>query len=79
MIADDPYELRIAGIEDGGKIWKPVVARLDGEEAPQMESRGLVEVRMHTDTGRAVKSSVQFKAEPASLIVRFCLLLPGFN
>jgi len=66
VVANDPYELRIAGMGDGGKIWKPVSAEADGVTTELQEGPGLVRVMMHPATSRAVKWSVKFKAVPAA-------------
>jgi len=62
VVANDPYELRIAGIEDGGKIWKPIAAEADGMTTDIREGPGLLRVMMHPGSSRGMKWSVKFKA-----------------
>ena len=66
VVANDPYELRIAGIEDGGKSWKPVSAEADEMTTDLHEGSGIVRVKMNPVSSGAVKWSVKFKALPAA-------------
>ena len=65
VVAGDPYELRIAGLEDG-KTWKPVSATVSAEDAAegvkisQQERPGLVRVGIRSPHSRPVIWAVRF-------------------
>ena len=62
----DPYELRIAGLTDGGKTWKLVSVAVSprdkaaGVTASSRASSGLVLVTLQCPQSRDVKWTVQF-------------------
>ena len=66
VVANDPYELRIAGLYSGGKAWKLVSADLSADDkaaqvtASTSESAGLLRVTIRSAFSRRVKWSVQF-------------------
>ena len=76
VVANDPYELRIAGLTDGGKHWKPSGVTLDagssaaGVTASLREAEGVLRVTIHSPASRAVKWSVSFSAEKQPLQAR---------
>ncbi|MCX6928264.1 MAG: alpha-galactosidase, partial [Verrucomicrobia bacterium] len=67
VVGQDPYELRIAGITDGGKFWKAVAAMVSaadeaaGVTITMQECPGLVRVLINSPIGREVRWGVQFK------------------
>ncbi|MEI6515764.1 MAG: alpha-galactosidase, partial [bacterium] len=70
LIANDPYELRIAGTADGGKGWKAVGVTLSSKDratgvtASVQECPGLLRVTLKSPITRAVKWSVMFAEQP---------------
>jgi hypothetical protein len=66
VVGNDPYELRIAGLTDGGKTWKLVSADISprdkaaGVTVSSRESSGLVRVTLQCPQSRDVKWTVQF-------------------
>jgi hypothetical protein len=73
VIGDDPYELRIAGLEEGGKSWKLVsasVSSADEEAGVTVEPKpkapgeeGWLRVLIHSRATRPVKWSLKFAAQ----------------
>lgn len=70
IIANDHYELRIAGTADGGKFWKAGAVTLSaadtaaGVTASIQESPGLLRVMIKSPVTRTVKWSVEFTPRP---------------
>ena len=70
VVGGDAYELRIAGLTDGGKQWKLETAGVSaadqaaGVSVTQAENPGVVRVTLHAAADREVKWSLNFKAEP---------------
>jgi hypothetical protein len=66
IVGNDPYELRIAGLKDGGKTWKLVSADISprdkaaGVTVSSHESSGLVRVTLQCPQSRDVKWTIQF-------------------
>ncbi|MGO9113342.1 MAG: glycoside hydrolase family 36 protein [Thermoguttaceae bacterium] len=66
VVGTDPYELRIAGLTDGGKIWKLVSVDISprdkaaGVTVSSHESSGLVRVTLQCPKSRDVKWSIHF-------------------
>ena len=66
VVGNDPYELRIAGLTDGGKIWKLVSVDISprdkaaGVTVSSSESSGLVRVTLQCPQSRDVKWSIHF-------------------
>ncbi len=66
VVGNDPYELRIAGLTDGGKAWKLVSADISpsdkaaGVAVSSHETTGLVRVTLRCPQSRDVKWTVQF-------------------
>jgi hypothetical protein len=67
VVGNDPYELRIAGLTDGGRTWKFVSADVSssdkaaGVTVSSHESSGLVRVTIQCPQSRDVKWTVQFE------------------
>jgi len=67
IVGNDPYEVRIAGLTDGGKTWKLVSAdispndRAAGVTVSSDKSSGLVLVTIRCPQSRDVKWTVQFE------------------
>lgn len=61
LVANDPCELRVAGLNDGGKVWKPVAAEVS---ASDREAGVSIELLPATEPGwcRAVIRSKQTRA-----------------
>jgi hypothetical protein len=70
VIANDPYELRIAGSTDGGKRWKPVGITLAPEDiaagvtASLHEDRELLRATIKSPDTRTAKWKVRFTLVP---------------
>ena len=70
LVENDPYELRIAGLADGGKQWKLASVAVSPEDQaagvtitakPVVASEeGLVRVMINSKTGREVKWTIHF-------------------
>jgi len=66
VVGNDPYELRIAGLTDGGKTWKLSSVDISprdkaaGVTASSHESSGLVRVTLQCPQSRDVKWTIQF-------------------
>ncbi len=66
IVGNDPYQLRIAGLTDGGKTWKPVAVAVSpgdkdaGVTVSSRESSGLLLVTFQCPQSRNVKWIVQF-------------------
>jgi hypothetical protein len=66
VVGNDPYELRIAGLTDGGKTWRVVSVDISpsdkaaGVTVSSHESSGLVRVTLRCPQSRAVKWTVRF-------------------
>jgi len=71
IVGNDPYELRIAGLTDGGKTWKLVSADISpGDKAAGVtvsshESSGLLRVTLRCPQSRDVKWTVMFEGWPS--------------
>jgi hypothetical protein len=67
IVGNDPYELRIAGLADGGKIWRPVSADVSPSDKTArvtvscLESPDLLRVRLRCPQSRDVTWTVQFE------------------
>jgi hypothetical protein len=74
LIGNDPYELRIAGVAEGGKLWKTTGITLSREDiaagvtAEFNESPGLLRVTLRAPLDRTVRWSVQFRPQPAPAV-----------
>jgi len=70
VVGGDPYELRIAGLADGGKQWKLATAEVSaadqaaGVTVSQAESPVLARVTIRATASREVKWSLKFTAQP---------------
>ena len=68
VVADYPYELRIAGLTDGGREWTAKTVVLSGADAKAgvkaslKKSRGILRVRLSSPCTREVRWSVKFSA-----------------
>ncbi|MGA2033790.1 MAG: glycoside hydrolase family 36 protein [Thermoguttaceae bacterium] len=66
VVGNDPYELRIAGLTDGGKTWKLVSVDISprdkaaGVTVSSYKSSGLIRVTFRCPQGRDVKWTIQF-------------------
>jgi hypothetical protein len=66
LVGNDSYEIRIAGLPDGGKIWKPVSVAISprdkaaGVTVSSHESSGLVRMTLQCPQSRDVKWTIQF-------------------
>ena len=73
VVGNDPYELRIAGLTDGGKTWKFVSASVSpgdkaaGVTVSSSESSGLVRVTIQCPKSRDVQWTVQFEGVKAGV------------
>lgn len=69
VIGNDPYELRITGLRDGGQQWVPVTSILSKEDVAagvkisQSLEAGLLRVKIQSPANRDVKWRVEFKTE----------------
>ncbi len=67
VVGNDPYELRIAGITGGGKLWKLVSADISASDRAAgvivscQEASGLLRVTLQSPESREVKWTVQFR------------------
>lgn len=74
LIANDPYELRIAGTRDGGKLWKEAGVTLSaadkaaGVTTRVEEAPGLLRVTMTSPVTRKVQWTVKFIEQPLPAI-----------
>ena len=70
VVGGDPYELRVAGITDGGKLWKLTAAEVSpadqaaGVTVAQAESPGLARVTIRSTASREVNWSLKFTSQP---------------
>jgi len=70
VVANDPYELRIAGTRDGGRSWTAKTVDLSpadiaaGVTASLVQEEGLVRVRVASPVGREVAWRVVFASQP---------------
>ncbi|HOW71971.1 MAG TPA: hypothetical protein PKY77_15335 [Phycisphaerae bacterium] len=70
VVGQDPYELRIAGITDGGQAWEPVAATISagdqtaGVSVSLEKATGLVRVTIQSPTSRSVRWNVKFEGKP---------------
>jgi len=70
VVGDDSYELRIAGLTDGGKLWKLAAAEVSaadqaaGVTVSQGDSPWLARVTLRSTANREVKWSLTFTAQP---------------
>ena len=70
VVANDPYELRIVGLADGGVSWKPVGVTISAEDTAagvtvdMQGDGGLLRVMIKSPVTRAVKWSVKFVSQP---------------
>ena len=68
LVANDRYELRIAGLTDGGRQWQAPVVKLSapdqaaGVTAALKEDAGILRVTLASPTSRTVRWSVKFSA-----------------
>ena len=69
LVGNDPYELRIAGLTDGGKTWKPGAVTVSpddtaaGVTVSSEISSGLLLVTLRSPHSREVKWAVQFDGQ----------------
>jgi hypothetical protein len=67
VVANDPYELRIAGLQGKDVQWQLVSATVSGKNAAAgvtvspAEEPGLVRVTFHSSETRAVKWNLRFE------------------
>jgi len=70
VVGGDPYELRIAGLADGGKQWKLAAAKMSaadqaaGVTVAQAEGSGVARVTLRSTASREVQWSLKFTAQP---------------
>jgi len=70
VVANDPYELRIAGLQDGGRTWKPVAIGISaadtaaGVTATLGETTDVLRATLRTPNNRQIRWSIRFDSLP---------------
>ncbi len=74
VVAGDTYELRIAGLTDGGKQWKVASVSVSGEDkaagvtVAQKEDPAILRVTIQSPVSRAVKWTITFNTQPLAAV-----------
>jgi hypothetical protein len=73
IVANDPYELRVAGLQEGGRIWKLVSASISTADQDahvsitprpiQPDEEGWVRVNLSSPESRAIRWTLKFAVE----------------